>query len=259
VKNLAQQAGTTVLQPLNLHQATLAPFDLDVLIVAAYGLILPAHTLATPRYGCINVHASLLPRWRGAAPVERAIMAGDPVTGVSIMQMDAGLDTGPVYHQDSIDINPAWTGRELEDRLAVLGAQALRHCLCQLPALQPTPQVGTSSYAHKLTRQDCPIDWSQPASRVHNQVRALSGRMSASTSAQGVNVRILSSQVVEAAAPATPGTILPSDRHQIIVACTEAALSINQLQLDRGKGRPLTAAAARNGFAELFSPGKSLF
>lgn len=263
VKRLALDLGIPVQQPATLRHpdapATLAGFRLDVLVVAAYGLLLPRTILDVPSLGCINVHASLLPRWRGAAPIERAILAGDTVTGVSIMQMDRGLDTGPVYLTRSCPIGPTTTGPELEARLAGLGNEALAACLDQLPGLQPAAQPETGAcYAHKLTLDDARIDWSNPAALIDRQVRALCGRMPAFTFLGQVRLQVLEALPVEPrGAPGPAGTIVAADpRGGIVVACGEGALAIRRLQLNRGKGTPLAAADALNGYPDLFRSGR---
>jgi methionyl-tRNA formyltransferase len=214
VKALASAEGIEVLQPATLRdpQAVerLAQFRLDLLVVVAYGLLLPQPILETPRLGCINVHASLLPRWRGAAPVERAIMAGDEMTGVSIMRMDRGLDTGPVYLQRPCPIGERATGPELEQALAVLGLEALLVCLGALPDLIPQSQPDEGvSYAHKLTPADAPIDWSRDARVIDRQVRALCGRLPAFTFSAGTRIQILAATPnPESATGAAPGSIV---------------------------------------------------
>jgi len=254
VKQLAQEANLPLRQPASLKNELL-DLDMDVLIVAAYGLLLPAHILQAPRFGCINVHASLLPRWRGAAPIERAIMAGDRITGVTIMQMDEGLDTGPTFNRAEVAIEPTMSGLELEHALADLGGRALIDCLRQLGKVTPTPQQGQATYAKKLTSADSVIDWRQAVENIVNQVRALSGRMPASTTSKDIRIRILDAQAMPTAPGQAPGTILSADKHGIAVACGEGALRVTRLQLNRGKGKAMDAAAAVNGYADIFTPG----
>jgi methionyl-tRNA formyltransferase len=179
VKQLARARGFALAQPRSLRdaalQARLRALDIDVMVVAAYGLMLPAEVLAMPRHGCLNIHASLLPRWRGAAPIERAIEAGDTHTGITIMQMDEGLDTGPMLLAEREPIRASDTGGSLHDRLADLGARAIVAALARLrdatlrPQAQPAEGV---TYAHKLARADALIDWTQPARRIVDRVRA---------------------------------------------------------------------------------------
>lgn len=257
VKTLAEKHGIELLQPPGLRKQDL-PIELDVLVVAAYGLILPPHILAAPGSGCINVHASLLPRWRGAAPIERAIMAGDRVTGVTIMQMDEGLDTGPTYNSLETAIDSAISGEELAVRLADLGADALLECLNTLGEVEPQAQQGAATYAEKLTAADAIVDFSRPAVEVHNQVRALVGRMPATCTKADLRIRLLRTKVVDVAAGAPPGRILSADKDGIVVACGTQGVCISQLQLNRGKGRPMDAGAAVNGYGEIFSAGHTL-
>lgn len=229
---------------------------LDALVVAAYGLILPAPALAAPARGCINVHASLLPRWRGAAPVERAIMAGDAVTGVSIMRMDAGLDTGPVLLRREAPIGAADTGSTLTARLADLGAATLLDCLARLHDLPAVAQDGTqATYAPKLAAAESHIDWSRPAIDIERQVRALAGRQNACSHlgrCPTVRVNILAATAVAGRAPA--GELQRRGR-DFTVGCGTGALLLTTVQLARGKGRPMTAADAANGHPNLFKPG----
>jgi methionyl-tRNA formyltransferase len=260
VKAVAVAHGISVRQPPSLRVAaeeeTLRAFALDALIVAAYGLLLPPAILRVPTIGCINVHASLLPRWRGAAPVERAIMAGDEETGVCIMHMDEGLDTGPVYLQLSCPISRDTDGPGLEARLADLGAKALLHCLDGLPGLHPQPQGETGiTYAAKLTRRDAEIDWNRPALEIERQVRALRGRMPAFSTAGATRMNVLDARVIESDSTAAPGTVLGADSSGIRFACGARVLSVQRLKLNVGKGQPLTAADALNGYGRLVTPG----
>lgn len=262
VKQLAQTHGISVRQPRSLKLERIEDDGLDVLVVAAYGLLLPKHILEAPKFGCLNVHASLLPRWRGAAPVERAIMAGDRLTGVTIMLMDEGLDTGPTFDRAEVEIDPDMTGPELEARLAEAGSRLLRACLGRLDGAVAEPQSGEATYAAKLTPADAAVNWHREATTVANQVRALCGRLPATCHLGDVRVRILSAAAQPLTGPAgaadteaAPGTIVGATRSGIVVRCGVDALRIEQLQLDRGKGNPMSAAAALNGFPELFSIG----
>jgi methionyl-tRNA formyltransferase len=261
VKALAEQAGIPVRQPQTLRSAAeaaeLADLRLDVLVVVAYGLILPPAVLAAPRFGCINVHASLLPRWRGAAPIERAILAGDTRTGVSIMQMDAGLDTGPVIAERSCPIGPDTDAVTLSRRLAELGAEALLDCLRRPPPWpsRPQPEVGVS-YAGKLTREDARVEWRQPAAQIRRQVLALAHRMPPVAQLGAARVRLLAARAEQNLADSAPGTILEAGAAGIRVACGEGTLLIQRLQLNVGKGRPLDAGDAVNGYPALFRAGE---
>jgi methionyl-tRNA formyltransferase len=261
VKQLALAHDIDVRQPRSLKQERLDDDELDVLVVAAYGLLLPKHVLDAPRFGCINVHASLLPRWRGAAPVERAIMAGDRLTGVTIMQMDEGLDTGPTFARAEITIEPSMTGPELEARLAESGAVLLRACLDRLGEAVPEPQSGVATYAAKLTPADAVMDWHRNAADIVNQVRALRGRMPVTCRLADARVRILTATVAppgqlrDEPGSAPPGTIVAATKSGILVRCGDGAVRIEELQLDRGKGKPVSAASALNGYPELFAIG----
>ncbi|MDH3642402.1 MAG: methionyl-tRNA formyltransferase [Gammaproteobacteria bacterium] len=269
VKTLALEHHINVRQPPSLRNDeasdALRECNLDVLVVAAYGLILPESLLGIPTHGCLNVHASLLPRWRGAAPVERAIMAGDEQTGVCIMQMDAGLDTGPVLAQAVCPIGDDTVGSELELALAELGANSLLECLDHLDTLPRQPQSDSGvTYATKLSAADAAIDWGQPARTIHRQIRALRDRQPAQTYLQPaslhgeVTIKILEARWLEDSSDAGPGTIVSADRSGIHIACGEGMLSVQRLQLNQGKGRPLSAADAQNGYPELFTPGVQL-
>lgn len=282
VKLLAEQHGLPIEQPAGLKsqeaQDRLAHYDLDLLIVAAYGLILPKLILATPRLGCINVHASLLPRWRGAAPIERALMAGDQETGVCIMQMDAGLDTGPVLAHSTVPITPDTTGPALEHALAAAGGQLLVETLAAIHDWSPRPQgLDGVTYAHKLAPGDSLIDWTLDAVTIDRQVRALTGRQPAYTfvdvGAERVQLFILEARADtthEFSAPTAsppgvagadaqgipPGTIvMNSSGKELRVACGRGQLAIHRLRLSRGKGAPMSAADARNGFPAVFAAG----
>ena len=261
VKQLAESRNIPVRQPKSLKSETV-DVELDVLIVAAYGLLLPKHVLDAPRFGCINVHASLLPRWRGAAPVERAIMAGDQRSGATIMLMDEGLDTGPIFSSTEVAISPSMTGGELEALLAEVGARELAACLESLGSSTPEPQAGPATYADKLTAADATIDWTRPAVALGNQIRALTERMPASSKHDGLRIRILSA--VAEPMPGNckperflPGQIAQADKAGIVVVCGDGnVLTITELQLNRGKGKRMNAAAALNGYPELFKPGR---
>lgn len=270
VKQLALSRSQRVLQPLSLKKdleavEALAAAQLDVLIVAAYGLILPQTVLDLPRLGCVNVHASLLPRWRGAAPIERAIMAGDTRTGVCMMQMEAGLDTGPIYQQQSVELPSDATAAQIETHLAEVGATLLIELLQgieregALPKATPQDQDGVT-YADKLTAADRRIDWSHDAQQIHNQIRALCDRMPVRTQLDDTGVQLLKSRVVANANldHADPGTITHMDKTGIFVSCATETLQITSLKVERGKGSVLDPAAARNGFADLFRVGHQL-
>lgn len=235
---------------LNLQQPTRAAdidatglAHLDVLAVAAFGLLLPAALLHAPRLGCINVHASLLPRWRGAAPIQRAILAGDACTGISIMQMDEGLDTGDVLLQKSCAIGADESAGQLQERLALLGAECLIEALAALAAdtARRTPQDATAaSYARKIRKDEAVIDWTMDAEQIARQVRAFNPVPIASTRLAGLELRIWEAQPVPRTENVPPGTLLRGDRSGIDVAAGSGAVRITRLQLP-GR-RPVTAA-----------------
>jgi methionyl-tRNA formyltransferase len=257
VKQAAYAAGVPIEQPVSLKavgaQATLAALRPDLLVVVAYGLILPPAVLGLPTHGCWNVHASLLPRWRGAAPIQRAILAGDRVTGVSLMQMDAGLDTGAVLLERSTPIHADDTGGSLHDRLAELGAQVLAEGLAALLAGTVPParaQADTgASYAHKLEKSQAELDWQQAAVTLERQVRAFDPWPVATTHIAGEPVRVWAAQALDREHAAVPGSVLAAGAEGIDVACGNGALRINALQ--RAGGRRLSAADYLNGRPEL--------
>ena len=259
VKQLAARAGMPVETPANAQEAAaaLAGRRLDTLVVAAYGLILPKRLLELPRYGCINLHASLLPRWRGAAPIERALMAGDGQTGASIMQIDSGLDTGPVIAQATLPIGPESTGANLSDAIADLGARLLCDILPNLPSMRPQPQTGQATYARKLGPGDALADWTQSAAQLERNIRALAHRLPVHSALDGARVQLLAAEALSGAADGHPGEIVTADRHGIVVACGTDALRVKQLRLNRGKGATLGPAQAINGFGDLFRAGAS--
>jgi methionyl-tRNA formyltransferase len=253
VKQRALAAGVPVHQPVRLRdaeaQATLAALQPDLMIVIAYGLILPKAVLAIPRHGCWNVHASLLPRWRGAAPIQRALLAGDAETGVCLMQMEAGLDTGPVLLSTATPIAADDTGQTLHDRLAALGAQVLAQGLVQLadgslPAPQPQPEDGVT-YAHKLDKALARLDWQGDAAELARQVRAFDPWPGSDALLAGEPVRVWRAQALDLGHDADPGTVLAASRAGIDVACARGALRL--LELQRPGGRRLGAADYLNG------------
>jgi methionyl-tRNA formyltransferase len=222
----------------------LAELEADLMVVVAYGLILPKAVLVAPRLGCINVHASLLPRWRGAAPIQRAVQAGDAISGVCIMGMEQGLDTGPVYHRSETAIGPLETGGSLHDRLAELGASALLEALPGIADGTRTPEPQDSSlatYAHKIAKEEASIDWTRPATEIERQVRAFDPWPVAQTRLGADWIRIWSAEAALRAEPGTePGTVVAADRTGIAVATGSGVLRILRLQ-PPGK-RPMSAA-----------------
>ncbi len=257
VKLEATLRGIPVLQPESLKSAVsrdaMRALKPDLMIVVAYGLILPQSILDIPAYGCWNVHASLLPRWRGAAPVQRAIEAGDNETGICLMQMERGLDTGPVLLTQRLSIGEHDTGGQLHDRLAELGAQTLADGLGLLRAglrLGATPQsIAEVSYAHKLDKREAKLDWSQPADLLARKVRAFNPWPMAEADIGGERVRIHGAISVPSAAHATPGSMLAAGREGIDIACGEGALRIRVLQREGGKA--ITAADFLNARPQL--------
>lgn len=247
VKQLAVGAGIPVRQPASLKsvevQRELAGLQPDLMVVVAYGVILPAAVLAIPRLGCINVHASLLPRWRGAAPIQRAILAGDTETGVCLMQMDAGLDTGPVLACRSTPIQVEDTGSSLHDRLAALGGELLAEELQAIEEEHLQAQVqddALATYAHKLEKSEARIDWAEDADQLARRVRAFNAWPVAETRLDGKQLRIWEAIPVSDSPSAAPGTVLSADRDGILVACGRGALRLLTLQMPGG--RPVTAA-----------------
>lgn len=257
VKQAALAASLPVVTPASAAgiQPAMATATFDVLVVAAYGLLLPPAALGCPRLGCINVHASLLPRWRGAAPVERSLIAGDRQTGVSIMQMEAGLDTGPVFATAAIDIAPRATGAALENELAGLGAGLLLDVLPDLEHLTARPQQGPATYARKLGPGDSVAEWRRSADELDRRIRALAHRAPLHATLEGTRVQLLAAAARDTAGAGEPGTILAAGKHEILVACGSGALALESLKVIRGKARVLTPRDARNGFPSLFRPG----
>jgi methionyl-tRNA formyltransferase len=238
VKRLASRHAIPVCQPGTFRdrdaQATLAAFRADLMIVVAYGLILPPAVLAMPRLGCINIHASLLPRWRGAAPIQRAILAGDRETGVCLMLMDAGLDTGPVLASATCRIEPDDTGGRLHDRLSVMGAQLLKENLARIAhgELEPLVQDDSrASYAAKLEKDEALIDWTLSAEQIARQVRAFNPWPVAETRYSGRQLRIWEAHPVATTTQQPPGMVLAAGKTGIDVACGIGALRILALQL----------------------------
>jgi len=261
VKREAIARGLPVLQPDTLRtpeaQAQLRALQPDLMVVVAYGLILPRAVLAIPGHGCWNVHASLLPRWRGAAPIQRAIQAGDAETGVCLMQMEAGLDTGPVLLARATPIGAGETGGQLHDRLAELGAQVLAEGLDllragRLPAPQPQPEAG-ATYAHKLDKAEARLDWRRPAAELARSVRAFQPWPVAEATVAGERLRIHAATAVEAAPAAPPGTLLGASREGIDIACGEGALRL--LRVQREGGRAISAADWLNARRDLARAG----
>ena len=241
VKRLAQQHGIDVFQPVTLKapdpQDKIAAVQADVMVVAAYGLILPQVVLDMPRLGCINIHASLLPRWRGAAPIHRAILAGDRETGITIMQMAAGLDTGPMLLRESIAIAVDDTTATLHDKLANLGGKLIVNALDRLQnaTLLATPQPDASiTYAEKISKPEALIDWNGSAEEIERRVRAFNPFPIAQTVWRGEPWRVWKAEL-SGDENQTPGTIIAVEKDRIIVACHGGALALTELQRAGGK------------------------
>jgi methionyl-tRNA formyltransferase len=220
------------------QQAPLAAVQADVLVVAAYGIILPQAVLDLPRHGCLNIHASLLPRWRGAAPIHRAIQAGDAATGITIMQMDAGLDTGPMLLSRAEAIHADDTTGSLHDRLAQLGADMIVEALRALPGgLTATPQPADGvTYAAKIGKTEASVDWNRPAAELERAIRAFNPFPGAVATLQQTPVKLWRARAIDAAG--TPGEVLLAEGAGVIVACGEGALCITELQKPGGKRLP---------------------
>lgn len=242
VKEYALANALPVRQPTTLRgeEPALAELHPDAMVVVAYGLILPESILTIPRLGCINVHASLLPRWRGAAPIARAIEAGDTETGVTIMQMERGLDTGPILLQRRMPIQEMDTSASLEERLAVLGAEALSTLLASLdtgaPAIQRQDNA-SATYAKKIEKDEAWIDWLQSAVHIHRKVRALNPRPVAATVWRGTTLRVWEAEVATLpdVRTAEPGTVVVADRRGLLVQTGKGLLDIQRLQAPGGK------------------------
>jgi methionyl-tRNA formyltransferase len=267
VKLEAVQRGIPVLQPENFKSAlskdALRALQPDLMVVVAYGLLLPRSVLAIPQYGCWNVHASLLPRWRGAAPIQRAIEAGDAETGVCLMQMEAGLDTGPVLLEQRIAIGANETGGQLHDRLAELGARVLDDGLGLLRAglrIPPKPQPDEgATYARKLDKAEARLDWSRPAIELERKVRAFNPWPVAEAMLGGERVRIFEAVALGDGHAAEDGAIVGAGKLGIDVVCGDGVLRLTRLQRDGG--RPVSAAEylnSRRDLLELFA-GRNLF
>lgn len=261
VKQLALKHDLPVYQPLTLRapeaQAQLAALQADLLVVVAYGLILPQAVLDLPRLGCINSHASLLPRWRGAAPIQRAIEAGDTETGVTVMQMEAGLDTGPMLLKAVTPILPADTGGSLHDRLAAIGPPAVIEAIQGLAAGTLHGEIQDDSlatYAHKLGKSDARIDWARAASELALMIRAFNPWPLAHARWQEQPLKVWAAEVQ--AGSGQPGEILDCSKQGLLIACGEQALRLTHLQLPGG--RPLAFADLYNARRDQFAVGQLL-
>ncbi|KXU37492.1 methionyl-tRNA formyltransferase [Ventosimonas gracilis] len=256
VKQLALSHYLPVFQPLNLKdqdaQYALAALKPDLLVVVAYGLILPPAVLAIPRLGCINSHASLLPRWRGAAPIQRAIEAGDEETGITVMQMEAGLDSGPMLLKVKTPIFPGDTAISLYQRLAAIGPPALLQAIEGLAAGRLSGEVQDETlacYAHKLQKEQGAVDWSRKAAELQRRIRAFTPAPGCYSTLNGQRIKILAAEL--ASGQGAPSTVLSVSKEGLLVACGEGALRLTRLQLPGGK--PLAFAEIINSRREQFA------
>jgi methionyl-tRNA formyltransferase len=259
VKQCAVANGWPVAQPRSLRldgkypdeataaRDTLLAWQPDVMVVAAYGLILPQWVLDLPAHGCLNIHASLLPRWRGAAPIHRAIEAGDAQTGITIMQMDAGLDTGDMLLREALDIASGENTAHLHDRLAALGGRMVVDALAQIGQLVRTPQPTEGiTYAHKVEKHEALIDWTQPAAAIVRRVLAFDPFPGANSPLDGETVKLWAAHVAPGPAGAAPGTVVSADAGGVAVAAADATVVLTELQ--RPGGKRLPAADFLRGF-----------
>jgi len=248
VKRLAQERGLKILQPSSLKSEdvtrVVAGEAPEVIIVAAYGLIFPEMLLKLPLLGCLNIHASLLPRWRGAAPIQRALLAGDTATGVTIMQMEAGLDTGPILLQETVAIATDETAGTLHDRLAALGARLIVRALAEQPAARQQDDA-RATYAPRISKDEFELDWRRPAVELERQVRAFNPAPGAVTQLGAAAVKIWRARV-QPGVTGTPGTVSAVGPDGIAVACGKDGLRISELQ--RAGGKRLSAQAFLAGF-----------
>jgi methionyl-tRNA formyltransferase len=256
VKQLAGRRGLKLLQPASLRDAgvaqAVAAAAPEVIVVAAYGLILPGPLLSLPPLGCLNIHASLLPRWRGAAPIQRALLAGDRSTGITIMQMDEGLDTGPILLQESLSIAARDTAGVLHDKLARLGGRLILRALRERPA--PHAQdASRATYAPRIAKGEAEIDWHRPAAEIERQVRAFNPFPGAYTQLRADALKIWEASVEQTMSGA-PGTVCAADADGIVIGCGDGALRVKQLQ--RAGGKRLAAGPFLAGFT--LEPGVRL-
>ena len=250
VKLCAEKHGLEIEQPVTMKDAAakMKAFSADIMVVVAYGIILPPEILQIPKYGCLNIHASLLPRWRGAAPIHRAIEAGDTESGITIMQMDAGLDTGDILATYSVSILPSDTAETLHDKLASTGASAISDVLANLDSYQKsatTQQAELASYARKISRAESNINWNENCKLLQRRIRAFNPWPGSETWYKEIKLRIWQSECENETHQYEPGVIVSADKSAIRVACREGILRI--LVLQRPGGKPLGVADFLNG------------
>ncbi|WP_067515844.1 methionyl-tRNA formyltransferase [Endozoicomonas ascidiicola] len=261
VKKLALEHNIPVYQPKSLRneeaQQELSSLNADLMVVVAYGLILPQVVLDTPKLGCINVHGSILPRWRGAAPIQRAIEAGDTESGVTIMQMDAGLDTGDMLLKAFCPIHANDTSANLHDRLIEVGQPALVEALDKIAAgqLQPEKQDDAlANYAHKMSKEEAKLNWQSASVTLDRQIRAFNPWPVATTVLDDTNIRVWEAEPLSESSDQTPGTLIKAHKDGLDIACSEGTLRIKKLQL--AGSRAMTVQELLNSKKEMFSAGK---
>jgi methionyl-tRNA formyltransferase len=263
VKQLAQQHNIAVYQPENFKsdesKQQLADLKADLMVVVAYGLLLPQAVLDTPRLGCINVHGSILPRWRGAAPIQRSIWAGDSETGVTIMQMDIGLDTGDMLHIATLPIEATDTSADMYNKLAQLGPKALVTCLQDIADGKAVPEKQNdelANYAKKLSKEEAKLDWTKPAVALEREVRAFNPWPMSHFQLDDKTIKVWQSKVAPLTVDAQPGCILQADKSGIYIATAEGCLVLQQIQIPGKKA--MSVADVLNSRADWFTAGKCI-
>ncbi len=257
VKQTAEADGLTIIQPERLRREDINAIDCDLMVVVAYGQILKQDVLDYPKLGCMNVHASILPRWRGAAPVQRAILAGDPSTGVTLIQMDAGLDTGDMLAKADVAINPDDTAGDIFEKLGAIGHDLLVHTVDKLASgtLVPEPQDNNHAvYAHKIDKQEALLNWASGAQTIDRTVRAFNPDPIAYNWLDDKRVRVHEGKIIPGR-KGRAGMILDVSRDGVLVGCGEDAYMIKRIQLPVGKGSVLTGADVLNGWTDLLCTG----
>ncbi len=252
VKLEAEKHNIPIFQPTSLKDPAvvelISDFAADLMVVVAYGLIIPQNILDLPKQGCWNIHASLLPRWRGAAPIHRAILAGDETTGIAIMQMEAGLDTGPVFHMYPTEIRSDDTSQTLHDRLSLMGGEAIVSCIDEyIQKTLPKAQIQNNdlaTYAHKLTKSESEIDWMQPANAIERQIRAFNPWPGSHTTINGESVKIWAAEVKETDSQSNPGELVLADKKQLHIQTGNGLLCVHEIQKSGKKRLPIEAFMA---------------